>query len=99
MLAHACRRAAFTAAVIRSSARLPPTAVSFSVRHVVGTDATGPNSSFWSPLTQKSHRLVVGGDHARQVAGAPVISTVGAAYCRHHDRRGRRIDLCWLDHP
>jgi len=43
--AHACRRAAFTAAVIRLSARLPQLAISFSVRHAVGTDATSPNSS------------------------------------------------------
>ena len=43
--AHACRRAVFTAAVIRRSARAPPRAISASVRHAVGTDATSPNSS------------------------------------------------------
>jgi hypothetical protein len=43
--AHACRRAAVTAAVIRLSARLPARAISFSVRHAVGTDATSPNVS------------------------------------------------------
>ncbi len=43
--AHACRRAVFTATVIRLSARAPPRAISASVRHAVGTDATSPNSS------------------------------------------------------
>lgn len=43
--AHACRRAAFTACVIRASARVPARAISFSVRHAVGADATSPNSS------------------------------------------------------
>jgi hypothetical protein len=43
--AHACLRAPFTAAVIRRSARVPQPAISFSVRHTVGTDATSPNSS------------------------------------------------------
>jgi hypothetical protein len=43
--AHAFRRAAFTAPVIRRSARVPAHAISFSVRHAVGTDATRPNSS------------------------------------------------------
>ena len=41
----ACRRAVFTAAVIRRSARAPPRAISASVRHAVGTDATSPSSS------------------------------------------------------
>jgi hypothetical protein len=35
-----------SAALIRPSASGPPAAISLSVRHVVGTDATGPNSSF-----------------------------------------------------
>jgi hypothetical protein len=52
--AHACRRARFTAAVIFRRARSPPAAASFSARHAVGTDATGPNSSRWSPITRKS---------------------------------------------
>ena len=43
--AHACRRAVFTSAVIRLSARVPPHAISASVRHAVGTDATSPDSS------------------------------------------------------
>ena len=43
--AHACRRAAFTAAVSRLSALPPAPAISFSVRHAVGTEATSPNSS------------------------------------------------------
>jgi len=43
--AQACRRAIFTAAVIRLSVRAPPRAISASVRHAVGTDATSPNSS------------------------------------------------------
>lgn len=43
--AHADRRAAFTALVIRACARGPPAAISLSIRHVVGTDATRPNSS------------------------------------------------------
>jgi hypothetical protein len=43
--AHARRRAVFTACVIRLSARIPPRAISFSVRHAVGTDATSPNNS------------------------------------------------------
>ena len=43
--AHACRRAVLTAAVIRLSARAPPRAISASVRHAAGTDATNPNSS------------------------------------------------------
>jgi hypothetical protein len=43
--AHANRRAALTAAVTRRSARFSPLAISFSVRHTVGTDATSPNSS------------------------------------------------------
>ena len=37
--------AMFTAAMIRFSARGPAAAISFSVRHAVGTDATRPNSS------------------------------------------------------
>ena len=52
--AHACRRALFTAAVILRLLRSPPAAVSLSARHAVGTDATGPNSSRWSPITRKS---------------------------------------------
>src|SRR5437773_1126373 len=48
------RRAAFTAAVILPSARSPPRAISSSVRHTVGTEATSPNSSSWSPITRKS---------------------------------------------
>ena len=52
--AHACRRALFTAAVILRLLRSPPAAISFSARHAVGTDATGPNSSRWSPITRKS---------------------------------------------
>ena len=52
--AHACRRALFTAAVTLRRARSPPAAASFSTRHAVGTDATGPNSSRWSPITRKS---------------------------------------------
>jgi hypothetical protein len=43
--AHAWRRAAFTAVVIRRPACFPQLAISFSVRHAVGTDATSPNSS------------------------------------------------------
>ena len=43
--AHANRRAALTAAVIRRSALLPATAISFSAHHAVGTDATRPNNS------------------------------------------------------
>jgi hypothetical protein len=42
------------AAVIRCSARSPPVAISFSVRHTVGTDAVGPNSSAWSLIIRKS---------------------------------------------
>jgi hypothetical protein len=52
--AHACRRALFTAAVILRLLRSPPAAVSFSARHAVGTDATGPSNSRWSPITRKS---------------------------------------------
>jgi hypothetical protein len=52
--AQARRRAALTAAVILPSARSPPRAISSSVRHAVGTDATRPNSSSWSPITRKS---------------------------------------------
>ena len=52
--AQARRRAAFTAVVILPSARSPPRAISSSVRHAVGTDATSPNSSSWSPITRKS---------------------------------------------
>ena len=54
MPVHAAGRAAFTAVVIRPSDRLPPTAISFSVRQVVGTEATALNSSFGSPITRKS---------------------------------------------
>jgi hypothetical protein len=43
--AHACRRALLTAAVAFRRLRSPPAAISFSARHTVGTDATGPNSS------------------------------------------------------
>ena len=43
--AQACRRAVLTAAVTRASARVPPRAISWSVRQAAGTDATGPNSS------------------------------------------------------
>jgi len=52
--AQARRRAAFTAAVILPSARSPPWAISSSVRHAVGTEATSPNRSSWSPITRKS---------------------------------------------
>jgi hypothetical protein len=52
--AQACRRATFTAAVTRRSALLPARAISASVRHAVGTDATSPNSSAWSDITRKS---------------------------------------------
>src|SRR5262249_55904090 len=52
--AQARRRVAFTAAVILPSARSPPRAISSSVRHAVGTEATSPNSSSWSPITRKS---------------------------------------------
>jgi hypothetical protein len=52
--AHACRRALLTAAVILRLLRSPPAAVSFSARHAVGTDATGPSSSRRSPITRKS---------------------------------------------
>src|SRR5260221_8901408 len=52
--AQAWRRALFTALVIRASARGPPAAISSSVRHTVGTEATRPNSSFWSASTRKS---------------------------------------------
>jgi hypothetical protein len=51
---HARRRPAFTAAAILPSARCPPPAISSSVRHAVGTDATSPNNSSWSPITRKS---------------------------------------------
>jgi hypothetical protein len=43
--AQACRRAAFTAAAIRRSALVPARAISASVRHAVGTEATSPSSS------------------------------------------------------
>ena len=52
--AHACRRALFTAALTFRLLRSPPAAISFSARHAVGTDATCPNSSRWSPITRKS---------------------------------------------
>src|SRR6266516_2758660 len=52
--AQARRRAAFTAAVILPSARSPPRAISSSVRHAVGTEATSPNRPSWSPITRKS---------------------------------------------
>src|SRR6266536_2325897 len=52
--AHARRRAAVTAAVSLPSARSPPRAISSSVRHAVGTEATSPNRSSWSPITRKS---------------------------------------------
>jgi hypothetical protein len=43
-------RAAATLRRVRS----PPAAFSFSARHAVGTDATCPNTSPWSPITRKS---------------------------------------------
>jgi hypothetical protein len=52
--APARRRAAFTPAVIRDRHRSPPQALSASVRRAVGTEATSPNSSPWSPITRKS---------------------------------------------
>ena len=52
--AHARRRAAFTAAVIRASGRLPPPAISLSARQQVGTEAARPNSSRWPAITLKS---------------------------------------------
>lgn len=45
MPAHGRRRAALTARVIRACARGPPAAISLSARQVVGTEATGPDSS------------------------------------------------------
>ena len=51
---HARRRALFTAAVTLRRPRSPPAAASFSARHAVGTDATGPKTSRWSPITRKS---------------------------------------------
>jgi hypothetical protein len=50
--ARACRRAVFTAAVTFRLLRSPPPAISLSARHAAGTDATGPNSSRWSPITR-----------------------------------------------
>jgi hypothetical protein len=71
--AHACRRPAFTAAVIRLSARVPAPAISFSARHAVGTDATSPNSSPWSPMTRKSEitRAPSAIAHARPASTRP----------------------------
>ncbi len=42
---HALRRAAFTALAIRAWTRGPPAAISLSVRHAVGTEATRPCTS------------------------------------------------------
>jgi len=42
----AYRRAAFAAAVSFRAVRVPPSAISSSVRYAVGTDATCPNASF-----------------------------------------------------
>jgi hypothetical protein len=39
--------------MILRSLRFPPAADSFSVRNAVGTDATCPNSSHWSPIARK----------------------------------------------
>ena len=39
---------------LRRGPLAPSAAASFSARHAVGTDATGPNSSRWSPVTRKS---------------------------------------------
>jgi hypothetical protein len=52
--AHAHRRAALTAVAILACARPPPAAMSPSVRHTVGTDATSPNSSCSSVMTGES---------------------------------------------
>jgi len=52
--ARAWRRAPFTALVVRARACGPPAAISSSVRQVAGTEATRPNSSFWSVSTRKS---------------------------------------------
>jgi len=45
---------AVTAAVTLRRVRSPPAAASFSARHAVGTDSTGPSSSRWSSMTRKS---------------------------------------------
>ena len=43
-----------TAAVTLRRPRSPRQPISLSARHAVGTDATGPNISRWSPITRKS---------------------------------------------
>ncbi|HUC26293.1 MAG TPA: hypothetical protein VMA73_26620 [Streptosporangiaceae bacterium] len=65
--AHACRRALFTAAVTLRRARSPSAAASFSARHAVGTDATGPNSSRRSPITRAPSAIA----HARSAMTRP----------------------------
>src|SRR5262249_53222090 len=51
---HAYRRAVFTPPLIFFVVRGPPSAISVSVRHTVGTDATRPNSSPRSPTPPTS---------------------------------------------
>jgi hypothetical protein len=71
--AQAWRRAAFTALVTRAWARGPPEAISLSVRHAVGTEATRPCRSRWSARTRKS--LITSAPsaiaHARSAATRP----------------------------
>lgn len=78
--AHAGRRAAFTAATTLQAVFSPPEAIPASVRHAVGTDATGPNM----------HQQPAAGQRPRQAPGqpGPVCQLAQQDQARvHHDPR------------
>src|ERR1019366_6764730 len=52
--AHAARRAPAAAAATRPPVLGPPAATSSRVPQQVGAEATGPNTSRWSPIPRKS---------------------------------------------
>ena len=85
--AQACCRALFTAAVILRRLRSPPAAIYFSARHAVGTDATGPNSSRWSPITRKS-LITLAPSAIAHARSADVHHARGRRASRRADRRG-----------
>jgi hypothetical protein len=82
---HACRRALFTASVTFRLLRSPSAAISFSARHAVGTEATGPNIPLVAHHPEIADHPRPVGDRARQVRQHPAL--VMAAQRRRQRRR------------
>ena len=70
--------------------RSPRQPISLSARHAVGTDATGPNISRWSPITRKSliTRALSAIAHARSANTRP--RSMAAQRRRQRRRQARR---------